>query len=282
MKLLLANKYSEKRVTYPVWVQPKLNGIRARFTKGKFWSRDNKKFSPSVVAHLLKHFPSDTGDTTIDGEFYKHGWPLQRINSAISVVRQEPNEDSSSIEFHAFDIAHETASFAERYDVLIRLLAIINNNIPQSTPINLVPAWRLDNKEEVDSLYESFLEEGYEGMMYRLGWCKYFNSTANNRSWQLLKRKDFLDEECEILGVYEGKYTDKGSRLVNSLGGVTCLFEKTGKEFSVGSGFSDKERDKYWAMPSLIIGQKLHVRYECLSEDGVPLKPTVGDKGIII
>ena len=52
-KPMLAHKYDEKRVDWskPVWMQPKLDGVRCVFTKDGAFSRTGKKFMN--VQHLF-------------------------------------------------------------------------------------------------------------------------------------------------------------------------------------------------------------------------------------
>jgi ATP-dependent DNA ligase len=91
------------------------------------------------------------------------------------------------------------------------------------------------------------------------------------RSLQLLKRKDWLDVWCQVVKLYEGKTTELGSKFRNTLGGVSCKMGNA--SFDVGSGFTNEERNAIWDKKSFI--HRVHVRYEKLSEDGIPLKPTV-------
>ncbi len=53
---------------------------------------------------------------------------------------------------------------------------------------------------------------------------------------------------------------------------ITCV-TKAGKTFNVGSGLSHAEQD-YYAQNSPV-GQLLKLRFEMLSDTGIPLKPTI-------
>ena len=77
--------YEPHRVTYPCYVQPKLNGIRALYQNGNFQSRDQLPFPPGLLNHLSSPLQSAFDPSVIlDGELYVHGWPLQRINAAVT------------------------------------------------------------------------------------------------------------------------------------------------------------------------------------------------------
>ena len=116
MKPLLAHIYEPHRVTYPCYVQPKLNGIRALYQNGCFQSRDGIPFPTGLLSHLARPL-LDTFDPSVilDGELYVHGWPLQRINAAVTPVRQHPTEDTVQVEYHVFDVVDFGKTFEERF-----------------------------------------------------------------------------------------------------------------------------------------------------------------------
>src|SRR5687768_15403845 len=106
MKPLLAHKYKPFRVTYPCYVQPKLNGVRALYQNGRFQSRDEVPFPEALLDHLaqplLRIFGTSHAPT--DGELYVHGWSLQKILGAITPVRKEDSELTKLVEYHVFDV----------------------------------------------------------------------------------------------------------------------------------------------------------------------------------
>ena len=303
MKPLLAHIYEPHRVTWPCYVQPKLNGIRALYQNGHFQSRDGIPFPAGLLEHLAKPL-LQTFDPSIilDGELYVHGWPLQRINAAVTPVRQTPTEDTVKVEYHVFDVVDFGKSFGER------LLSILNKrhvklgllSLPpdliwkQPECLKVVETLQVPSQEVADSHYAHFVSLGYEGMMYRLGDCPYtvpkqeqpdidpirypglkhrrgFLSDKNNRVWHLLKRKDWQDHEFTCTAVEEGEGKYQGT-----LGALVCHARKGPIQhafFNVGSGLTDAQRDFYWRNPP--IGKMIKVKYLCLSSDGIPLNPTI-------
>ena len=230
----------------------------------------------------------------LDGELYVHGWPLQRINAAVTPVRQHPTEDTLKVEYHVFDVVDFGKSFSDR---------LHRQDFPSLTQVHKAHTIHCGTEAFANELYARFVSDGYEGMMYRLGPCPYtipkqrqwhnttahtnafgqgtshthirarsgFLSDKSNRVWHLLKRKDWQDDEFMCVSVVEGegKYT-------GSLGALECLVPKDGynsRRFHVGSGLTDADRDHYWANPP--IGRLIKVKYLCLSSDGIPLNPTI-------
>lgn len=165
MKPLLAHIYEPHRVTYPCYVQPKLNGIRALYQNGSFQSRDELPFPKGLLHHLATPLLESFGpEVILDGELYVHGWPLQRINAAVTPVRLQPTEDTLKVEYHVFDRICFQSSFESRF---------VQYNLFTQPPIFRVPSYLATTEREADKLYAQFVTEGYEGCMYRLGHCPY-------------------------------------------------------------------------------------------------------------
>jgi DNA ligase-1 len=100
---------------------------------------------------------------------------------------------------------------------------------------------------------------GGEGLMLREPQSKY----EAGRSTTLLKIKTFHDAEAVVIGHEAGAGRHKG-RL-----GALVVKLPNGTQFSVGTGFSDKER----TVPPAV-GATITFRYQELSEAGVPRFPS--------
>ena len=284
MKPLLAHIYAPHRITFPCYVQPKLNGIRALYQNGHFQSRDGIPFPAGLLEHLAKPLKETFGpEVILDGELYVHGWPLQRINAAVTPVRLMPTEDTVKVEYHMFDVVDFGKSFEERF---------AHSGVTKSlfdAGLKFVETWKLTSEEQTNDRYSHFVSLAYEGLMYRLGDCPYtvpkqrkngewggspttaFLSDKDNRVWHLLKRKDWQDHEFTCTAVEEGEGKYQGT-----LGALVCHARKGPIQhafFNVGSGLTDAQRDFYWRNPP--IGKMIKVKYLCLSSDGIPLNPTI-------
>lgn len=271
MKPLLAHLYSEHRVIYPCYTQPKLNGVRALYQMGHFQSRDELPWNPSVVAHLTEPLRKIFPDNVIlDGELYVHGWTLQEINGAIAVNRLGPSDRTQEIEFHVFDSVDRNKPFEIRYE-------LVSNLLQQTTHLHKakpVETHKVHNEDLANIYYKKWVDLGYEGAMYRLGENKYTEpksgrgvSDKNNRTWSLLKRKGFLDHEFEIFDVEEGL----GKRS-NMVGALVCKTPE-GKFFRVGTGLTEHDATFYFQNPP--IGKHAKIQYLCLSLNKIPLNPSL-------
>ena len=74
-KPMLAHKYDDSRVDWdqPVYIQPKLDGVRCLFTKNGAYSRTGKQFmNLRHIEIALKPFFDQQPDVILDGELYNH------------------------------------------------------------------------------------------------------------------------------------------------------------------------------------------------------------------
>lgn len=271
---MLAHRFNDHKhkISYPIYVQPKLNGVRALYHNSNFQSRDEVLWNKPVLQHLHQELRNICGDNMIlDGELYLHGKSLQQINGAISIMRKEADSKTLEIQYHVFDcnlLNKPDLPFSERSLELEGLKA--RCTFWNAKSIHVVPTL-LVHQLDAETLYSRYREEGYEGLMYRdptkaYGFAERCGN-KQNRWTHLLKRKAWQDDEFEVVdfNITTGEKGNRGFQL-------TC---KTvdGVQFNVGSGMASGEVDYYTDNPP--IGKLARVRYEMLSDGLVPLKPTL-------
>lgn len=290
MKPLLAHIYEPHRINWMqhIWVQSKLNGVRALSQGGFFQSRDQLPWPKGFLAHLEKMmkdmFPLDW---VLDGELYVHGWPLQRINQAVAInaTVRGANGDTPLIEYHIFDRVSFQQNFEHRFfEVMLKYRGLL----ARDNPIKLVETALCKTPDGVEDFYALQVQRGYEGIMYRLGNCPYthpkqpgglgrrkYLSDKNNRVWHMLKRKSWQDAEFECIGVEEGvgKRAGKAGALICDANNSSVSTTDQMKPFGVGSGLTDAEAEHYLENPP--IGHKIKVKFLCYTSDGIPFNPTV-------
>lgn len=274
---MLAKTWKPSFSSFPCFVQPKLNGVRGLYQNGKFQSRGQKFWRDDFVEHIVAELRSlDLGDLILDGEFYLHNWKLQRINSAMGVnnLKKGPSEDTKKMEFHVFDVVDDTRSFQGRWPMVARGIAMANLKHVKPIPTQLV-----NGPNFTDTCFESFVSQGYEGIMlrpdgpYEFGarWSDRAGKFTDYRSPFLWKRKSWEDAEYVCIGWTAGE--GKASIGVGSLQFQHYNKEKnTMFDFSCGTGFDDNERiDLAENSP---LGRVVRIRFPYRSEDGVPQCPS--------
>lgn len=258
-----------------MFVQPKLNGIRAMYNNGVFMSRDGLTWSPNCLQHLRRDLATLPASVVLDGELYLHGMSLQQINSRIAVTRTTPHNEEGIISYWVFDHV-STEGYAIRHAQLQLWLRELDDN----TSVVPVPTMYIDRQSAADACFNAFKRASYEGLMYRHPHAAYSlpDTCGNkeNRSQHLLKRKSWLDLDADVYEVIEGRH-----RLQGTCGSLGCSFMHNGRKsyFQVGSGLTDLQRRQLWELRDEILSASppwtVKIQYEILSDDGVPLKPII-------
>jgi DNA ligase-1 len=215
-----------------VYAQPKLDGVRCIATKDGLWSRQGKPLiaTPHIAEALAPFFREDP-DLILDGELYADKLN-DNFNKIISLVRkQNPTkaqleESARTIEYHIYDIPSVDGGFAERADELVFIPSRLRfaNGGERITCIRFVETMQVNSREGLDDLFGEWVGRGYEGQIIRLADTPY----ENKRSKSLLKRKDFKDQEFEIVSVDEGV----GNR--SGMAGFITYRLPNGNEFGSG------------------------------------------------
>lgn len=263
---MLAHKYEDHKakVTFPCFVQPKLDGMRCPISIDGAKSREGKPVNsiPHIVSALKVVFDELPG-LVVDGELYNHDL-RDDFNAIISIVKKKSPSlkeqilSKDSIQYHVYDALYldqPTLTFEERYTNLLTDLHALPGII-------LVKTFKVDNQTEMDDMYTQFLDEGYEGMMVRSN-APYTQRRTSN----LLKRKEWLDGEYIITGILEGK----GNR--SGMMGKFVLIDDRGESFEAdASGLGGHaEYVKMLKYKEKYIGKEATVKYQNLTPDrGIP------------
>lgn len=265
---MLAHSYTKRKhnIEWPAFTQPKLNGVRclARMTENapEYISRKGKKYD------TLDHLDADTEkllcllEVPLDGEIFHPEWGFQEI---IRALKKDRGEVTDLLQYWVYDIVDVNKTFEERTNALrAQKKAKWDFSYPAALgSIVLVPTVEVASEEEMMEQHKKYTDAGYEGTIIRNKKGKY---VLKNRSADLQKYKDFLDEEYIIVGGKEATGNDAG----------TVVFDcrtRDGKIFAVRPKGSRDVRRQWLTDLDKIVDKKLTVRYQELSEDGVPIFP---------
>jgi DNA ligase-1 len=262
---MLAHKWCDHHHKMPelIWFSPKLDGLRVVITKNGCTSRTGKPFPAlDFFVELLSPVFDKHPDAILDGEAYNHDLK-DNFNKIISLCRKtKPSQiEAAKEEIQAgvypvlFDVPRigdfdETSAFMKRW------LILKNTGLDTKYLVEYTPAGR----DRLDQLHEQYVLDGYEGLMARDPKAPY----ENKRSYTLLKYKEFIDAEFEILDVVEGD----GNR--SGMMGRVVLANVDGSTFDANSrGDVDFYTDMLLNKEQYI-GKLATVRYQNLTPDGVP------------
>ena len=300
-----------EHVTYPVIVQPKLDGVRCitlpmptgldeqtqsdldrQGYRSQPFSRTLKSIPNNMIRHELRELPWG-----LDGElmvFEPSGsgrfLPFKDVQSA--VMSQQGDPDFVFMIFDCFN--------SPEIPYLVRYETLANLPIPDQAelPIQLVPSFIAQTEADVRQAYAELLAAGYEGACLRdpKGPYKYGRSTLN-QAW-LLKLKPKETAEAEVLEVLPLERNTNPAKL-DELGHTKHSSHKagmvaqelmgalrvrglngpfTGKEFKIGSGFDGDTRWAIWARRVEWIGKAVTFEYSPDPSYDLPRHPTF--KGI--
>ena len=160
MKPMLPSRYLRSRITYPCYIQPKLDGVRALYQLGQF------QFANELPSNISDHpFLSQLGDAL------KKIFPAKVILDGVL----------TKTGYEVFDVVDFRRSFASRFTVPASLLT----DTQYLHPARPVETHRILSDEPVKYFYKKWLKAGHQGLIYRLNNCPYICGTSKD----LVKRE---------------------------------------------------------------------------------------------
>lgn len=192
----------------------------------------------------------------LDGEIIvQKGETDDLFNETSKIIRK--NGEKTGLVFHVFDIIprevflsndmSKPLPYSERRKTLNSLFAIADDQ----EWLKLVPVlYSGSDTEQIEKIAHDLIEEGKEGAMVN-------DNSANyqfGRTKSLLKVKEFHSADLVVTGYFEGKGKYEGT-----LGGL--IVDYNGNEVKVGSGFTDEQRDEYWAKREEMINRIVQIDF---------------------
>ncbi len=238
IKAMLAHKYNEDKADYPAYIQPKLDGVRCLFTKDGAFSRAGNQFmNVEHIEYDLKPVFNRYPNLILDGELYNHGLK-DDFEKIISLVRKKkPTKDNrieaaQQVQYHMYDVASfPNATYTWRMGFINRLTD--SSMVRTSNCLVITESKVALDLDDAMAFHNKNLQLGYEGSMYRT-LDGYYKGT---RSWDLMKFKDFHDDEAVIVGYETGKGKRQGTL------GKFIMQDDEGIEFGCppGKGYDYKD-----------------------------------------
>lgn len=247
-----------KDIQFPCYVQAKLDGVRSIFHKGIFTSRQGKPFG--FLDHIVNELaPAKAADMILDGEIYSTTLSFQDFVGLVKKKKltEKDKEDLRHVHLWVYDLVNDDP-FEKR---LAALKAFFAKH--KFTYVHLLPTEECESRSDIKTFHDKYVAEGNEGLILRNKQGLY---KLNARSADLQKYKEFEDDEFEVTGFTEGEGLEKG--LV-----IWICKTKENKAFNVRPRGTHEERAELFKKAKSYVGQKLTVRFQELSEDGIPRFP---------
>lgn len=251
-----------KKKPNTVYVEPKLDGYRAVcfvYDDGsvELYTRNGKLIEGfSQVEAELALLPKGM---VYDGELIGKNDAFKDMQKLV-MKKDDNNKEAYLNIFDALPIVEFNAGksvkkLSERKEWLVAMFQTYGVQVPDLRLVEFSGPM-LPSDPRVDELYHHYLDLGYEGIMVKdtvsLYECK------RSTTWAKIKPTDTFD--LEVVGYEEG--TGKN---VGKLGAL--IVEYNGFKVNVGSGYSDQQREDFWARREELIGQVIEIEAQETTEN---------------
>lgn len=240
--LLLAKTYAGHVDVSRYLVSEKLDGIRAYWDGERFWTRSGQQINaPQWFIDGLPRQP-------LDGELWAGRSNFERLSS--TVRRLQPDEAWREVGYMVYEAPTAAGTFVERVEHIRNLVAQAN-----APWLRAVEQFQVSDAQALQERLQQLAFAGGEGLMLHKADALY----ETGRSDTLLKFKQWQDAEATVIAHLPGNGKYRG------LLGALLVRAPDGREFSLGTGFSDTQRRNPPAVGSVVT-----YRYNDLTAKGQP------------
>lgn len=242
-RLLLAEIYRHDLDPSGYWISEKLDGVRAYWDGDQLWFRSGRPIHPPNW--FTRGFPKKP----LDGELWLGRGQFERLSGIVR--KAQPTDDEwHGISYMLFELPGSRGSFTER---IAKLKTLADEaKVPW---LRVIDQFRLPDRTALKTRLEAVISGGGEGLMLHRADASYHEG----RSDDLLKLKPYLDQEATVIAHIPGKGRH-GGRM-----GSLLVKDAEGRQFRLGSGFTDEQREHPPA-----IGSVVTFKYQGLTSKGLP------------
>lgn len=241
--ILLANVYRQQVDVTQYLVSEKLDGVRA------IWDGQTLRFRSGREIKAPDWFIAGLPKQALDGELWLGRGRFEKLSGIVR--REQPDEvEWQQVRYMIFELPGASGNFGERAVAIQGLVAQMN--VPWLQGIEQL---KVVDRSSLQKRLKAIVKAGGEGLMLHRADARY----ETGRSDTLLKLKPWADAEAVVVAHLpgKGKYT--------GMLGALRVRRADGREFSLGSGFTDEQRRNPPA-----IGREVTYRYRDLTNTGLP------------
>ena len=270
--MLAASLENIDSIKFPVYVTPKLDGIRCLKIDGNIVSRTFKPIRNAELAAAVKDLLPDGSD----GELIMGGTFQNTTSMVMSADKTIGNEKAY---FYWFDyvLDDNKKTYLERIDDMKKFVEE-HPEILTASPVKIVPLipTEINTAEELVQYESEVLEKGFEGVMLRTSHGPYKFGRSTLKEGSLVKMKKFDDDDAIVIGFissssrrmlptkdefgYAKRSSHKDGKIdQDTLGSLIVVWRET--EFSIGSGFTAEQRKEFWDQRNNLIGKLVKFKY---------------------
>ncbi|WP_153147548.1 DNA ligase [Dechloromonas sp. H13] len=241
--ILLAEVYRNQVDVAKYLVSEKLDGVRA------IWDGNTLRFRSGKEINAPRWFIEGLPRQALDGELWMGRGSFERLSG---VVRREVPDDGEwrQVRYMIFELPGAAGTFSERAEAMRQIVRLAK--VPWLREIEQFP---VVDRNSLQKRLKEVVKAGGEGLMLHRADALY----ETGRSDTLLKMKPWEDAEAVVIGHLPGKGKYEG------VTGALRLRTADGREFAVGTGFTDAQRRNPPAP-----GTTVTYRYRDLTNSGLP------------
>lgn len=294
------NEFALGNLEYPLYLSPKIDGIRCLCHPEK--GPVTRSFKAIPNKHIREHLQEYCdAELALDGELVgirSDGTPMKFNETQSAVMSHGGKPDFKYYVFDLFNAPHTTYSarnttlqvlctIPEKYSV--QLDDYYTGSLSLSSYIELVPQHLVHGALDIITLETSYLQAGNEGVMLRDPAWVYKSGRSTLKQQGLLKLKRFADAEGTIVDFEELMHNDNEQtrdefgyaersshkdnlRPGDTLGALVVHTEEWGT-FRIGSGFDMALREKIWKNRGMYAGVAVTFKYQKIGMQDVPRFP---------
>lgn len=253
--VMLASQYekAKHKLIYPCYSSMKIDGVRAIYNKGTFYSRTGKVYEG--LNHIAEQLQNTCeANIILDGELVV---PDTTFQTSCGLIRNM--YDTPKAIYQIFDAPCDLI-LTDRLDIVEQYVLSLH----KASNVRFIPHTFIYNESEAIKAFNTSREAGYEGIVLKNTESLY----QKKRSTDWVKLKNVSDISLKVIDTFPGK-----GRLANNMIGGVVAELPNGNTVEVGSGFTDVERTLYHSNPQLIIGAIIDIQYHELTPDGSLREP---------
>ena len=241
--ILLAEVYRNQVDVGQYLVSEKLDGVRG------IWDGQTLRFRSGKTINAPTWFLDGLPKRPLDGELWMGRGTFERLSG---IVRREVPDDAEwrPVRYMIFELPGAPGTFAQRAEQIRE--AVKQANVPW---LREIEQFRVVDRDSLQKRMKEVVKAGGEGLMLHRADAPY----ETGRSDTLLKMKPWEDAEAVVIGHLPGKGKHAGQM------GALRVRAEDGREFSLGSGFTDRVRRDPPA-----VGTTVTYRYHDLTRTGLP------------
>ena len=241
--ILLAEVYRDQVDVTRYLVSEKLDGVRG------IWDGEILRFRSGKEINAPRWFLDGLPKRSLDGELWMGRGTFERLSG---VVRREIPDDAEwrQVRYMIFELPGASGTFRERAEAMRQIARRAN-----VTWLHEIEQFSVVDRNSLQKHLKEVVKAGGEGLVLHRADALY----ETGRSDTLLKVKLWDDAEAVVIGYLPGKGKYAGVM------GALRVRTSDGREFRLGSGFSDEQR-RYPPVP----GTTVTYRYRGLTNAGLP------------